>query len=184
MDAAAGAKAPPRAAAAIYEPPPLDVLPVMRLWVRGMLVGIALALTALFVVAALLNPYRDGPSWGYGEPRRMETHRQMGLPQCTFKHVTGLPCPSCGMTTSFALTVRGDPRAFQANCVGALLALTCLAAVPWCLASAWRQRTVFFRSVERVLIGMVIGLLSLMVLRWLVVLLVMWARGSTEPPGF
>jgi hypothetical protein len=161
------------------EPPPLDVLPVMGLWVRGALVGIALALTAVFVVAAALNPYRDD-----GEARRMETHRQMGLPECTFKQVTRLPCPSCGMTTSFALTVRADPRAFQANCVGALLALTCLAAVPWCLASAWRQRTVFFRSGERTLIGMVIGLLTLMVLRWAVVLLIMWARGSTEPPGF
>jgi hypothetical protein len=161
------------------ELPPLDVLPVMRLWVRGVLVGIALALAAVFVVAALLNPYRDD-----GEPRRLETHRQLGLPECTFKHYTGLPCPSCGMTTSFALAVRGDPRAFQANCVGAVLALAGLAAVPWCLASAWRQRTLFVRSAERVLIVLIMGLLGLMVLRWALVLLVMWGRGSTAPPGF
>ena len=82
---------------------PLDVLPVMSRWVRGTLVGIALALTALFTVAVCLNPYRHD-----GSARRMETHMQLGLPECTFKHVTGLPCPSCGMTTSFALTMRGD----------------------------------------------------------------------------
>ena len=93
-------------------------------WVRGMLVGIALGLTVLFAVAAWLNPYQKD-----GSARRMETHMQLGLPECTFKRVTGYPCPSCGMTTSFALTIRGDLlNGVQANCVGVVLALTLLAA--------------------------------------------------------
>ncbi len=141
---------------------PLDVLPVMTRWVRGTLVGIALGLTALFAVASYLNPYRSD-----GSARRMETHMQLGLPECTFKKVTKLPCPSCGMTTSFALTIRGDlTDAVQANSVGVLLALTLLAAIPWCIASVICRRTIFFQSAERALMVIVIGLLSLMLVRW------------------
>ena len=141
---------------------PLDVLPVMNRWVRGTLVGIALGLTALFAVAALLNPYRSD-----GSARRMETHMQLGLPECTFKRVTGLPCPSCGMTTSFALTMHGDfIDAVRANSVGVMLALTLLVAIPWCLFSALCRRTLFIRSAEHALMVMVIGLLSLMLVRW------------------
>ena len=101
----------------------------------------------------------------------METHMQLGLPECTFKHVTGLPCPSCGMTTSFALTMRGDLfDALRANSVGVLLALTLLAAIPWCLASAFSRRTLFVQSAERALMVMVVGLLGMMLVRWAVVI--------------
>jgi Protein of unknown function (DUF2752) len=154
---------------------PLDVLPVMSRWVRGTLVGIALGLTALFAVAAYLNPYQ-----GDGSARRMETHRQLGLPECTFKQVTGLPCPSCGMTTSFALTIRGDlSDAMRANSVGVMLALTLLAAIPWCIVSALCRRTIFFQSVERALIGIVVGLLSLMLVRWAILVgLKVWFKSD------
>ena len=128
--------------------------------------GIALGLTALFAVAAYLNPYR-----GDGSARRMETHRQLGLPECTFKEMTKLPCPSCGMTTSFALAMRGDlSDAVRANSVGVMLALALLAAIPWCIASALCRRTLFVQSAERVLMIFVIGLLSLMLVRWAVVI--------------
>lgn len=40
--------------------------------------------------------------------RDLGTHRQLGLPPCGFVTVTGLPCPTCGMTTAFAHTVRGQ----------------------------------------------------------------------------
>jgi hypothetical protein len=36
------------------------------------------------------------------------THTDMGFPACNFLNVTGIPCPSCGMTTSFAWFVRGN----------------------------------------------------------------------------
>ena len=160
------------------EPELLTARPVMAAWVRGALVGVALGLTALFAVAAYLNPYRSD-----GSPRRMETHMQLGLPECTFKHYTGLPCPSCGMTTSFALTIRGDLYdAVQANSVGVLLALVLLAAVPWCIASAVLQRTVFMRSFERTMMVMVLGLLTLMLLRWGLVLGLTYWLGV--PPRF
>jgi hypothetical protein len=154
---------------------PLDVLPVMNRWVRGTLLGIALGLTVLFAVAAYLNPYRSD-----GSARRMETHMQLGLPECTFKHVTGLPCPSCGMTTSFALTMRGDlSDAVRANSVGVVLALTLLAAIPWCIASVLFRRTLFVQSAERALMVFVIGLLSLMLVRWAVIVgLKVWFKSD------
>ena len=154
---------------------PLDVLPVMSRWVRGTLVGVALGLTALFAVAAYLNPYGSD-----GAARRMETHLQLGLPECTFKRVTGLPCPSCGMTTSFALMMHGDfSDAMRANSVGVMLALTLLAAIPWCLASALWRRTLFVLSAERALMVIVIGLLSLMLVRWAVIVgLKLWCKSD------
>lgn len=36
------------------------------------------------------------------------THRQLGLPPCGFLTVTGYPCPSCGLTTSFTHAARGE----------------------------------------------------------------------------
>jgi len=51
---------------------------------------------ALLLVARLLRPSADG----FG------THRQLGLPPCAFLHFTGIPCPSCGLTTSVAHAAR------------------------------------------------------------------------------
>src|SRR5580698_5646032 len=88
--------------------------PATAFWVRCALVIVACCLISVFVIAAWLNPYLAD-----GEARRLETHRQLGLPPCTFKDVTGLLCPSCGMTTSFSLLIHGDlPNSLRANWVG------------------------------------------------------------------
>ena len=151
-------------------------LPYLGAWVRAALLGLAAGLVAVFALAAFLDPYRDD-----GSPRTMETHRQLGLPPCTFRTVTGgLPCPSCGMTTSFALLMHGDPlNSFRANWVGTLLALFWLALIPWSVASAVLRRPLFVWSLERLLTWSVLVFLSLMLLRWAVVLGLTWwhARG-------
>jgi hypothetical protein len=153
----------------------LEVVPVLRPWVRGTLVGMALALIGVFAVAGWLQPYNDD-----GSPRQMATHRQMGLPPCTFYAKSGLPCPSCGMTTSFALLMHGDVgNSLRANAVGTMLAGFCLLLIPWCLASAVCQRTLFIRSMERSLTVVVLAFLSMMLLRWMLVLGWAWWMGTT-----
>ena len=78
----------------------------------GLLVaaGSAIVLT----VAARLTPAADG----------LGTHCQLGLPACGFLISTGLPCPTCGMTTAFAYMMHGMPvRAATAQPLGAMLCL-------------------------------------------------------------
>src|SRR5262249_50746612 len=112
-----------------------EALPVLHQGVRGALVGVVLGIVAVFVVAASLNPYG-----GEGRPRQMATPQRLGLPPCTFYDVTGLPCPSCGMTTSFAFLVRGDVKnSLRANWVGTLLAAFCVAFIPWALVGVARR---------------------------------------------
>jgi hypothetical protein len=129
-------------------------------------------MSVVFGVALSLDPYTSD-----GSPRRMETHRQLGLPPCTFYSVTGLPCPSCGMTTSFALLVRGDvANSARANVVGTLLAGFGLLLVPWCVVAATTGRTLFVRSLERAVTVVVLVFLGLMLLRWAVVIATGWWR--------
>ncbi len=141
--------------------------PVLRAWLRCLLVAIALGLCTVFGIAIYLNPYRED-----GEARSMETHRQLGLPECTFKELSGKPCPSCGMTTSFALLVRGDViSSLRANFVGTLLATVGLAFIPWALGSAWRARYFWIESLEWFLPRFIVLFLVLLLTRWAVVLL-------------
>lgn len=155
--------------------PPWDVPnPALGRSVRLCLVGLALGLVAVFAVAVWLKPYDDD-----GQPRQMETHRQLGLPPCTFYLTTGMPCPSCGMTTSFALLAHGDvENSLRANAVGTLLAVYCLALIPWAVVSAARARPLFARSLERVVTGTILVFLVLLLVRWAVVVGLAWAGGK------
>lgn len=149
----------------LEEAPDDEAPPLQFRWVRLLLVLIAAGWIAVFMVAIVLNPYRGGRVW------LEETHRQLGFPSCHFKEMAGLPCPSCGMTSSFALLVRGDlVNSLRANFAGTLLALIGLAYLPWCAASLWRGQWLFFRTIEPVLIGLVVLFVSVMLLRWLGVL--------------
>jgi hypothetical protein len=145
-------------------------VPIMRHWLRTLLVLMAVMLIAVFGIAMYLDPYAAD-----GSARQMETHRQLGLPPCTFKAVTGLPCPSCGMTTSFALLVRGDvANSLRANCIGTLLAVFCLLLIPYGLVSACRGRYVFSLSLDWLVPRCVVVFYVLMLVRWGVVLLLEW----------
>jgi len=158
---------------------PLDAIPVLGNWVRGVLLGLALGLVLVFGIAIWLDPY-DGD----GRPLTMETHRQLGLPPCTFYEKTGVPCPSCGMTTSFALLMHGDlGNSLRANWVGTLVAGFCLLFIPWGIACAVCRRILFIRSIEGTATILVIVLLVLMMLRWGFVLLQVWNSGKFHRPA-
>ena len=79
--------------------------------------------------------------WLEPSPAGFGTHRRLGLPPCTVRAVAGIPCPSCGMTTSFANVTRGRfAAAARANSGGLLLAVFCAAQIPWLAASLWTGR--------------------------------------------
>lgn len=81
----------------------------------GVVIAVA---TAILGIARYLRP----SARGFG------THEQLGLPACTFLTLTGIPCPSCGLTTSFAYAAHWhwldsfvtQPFGFLAFCLTAL----------------------------------------------------------------
>jgi hypothetical protein len=63
-------------------------------------------------------------AWLRPDPRGYGTHEQLKPGPCGMLIVTGYPCPTCGMTTAFACTVRGRwLRALWVQPAGFVLAL-------------------------------------------------------------
>jgi hypothetical protein len=137
--------------------------------VRAGLLAIAVVLAGIFAIAFWLNPYDSD-----GKPRTMATHTQLGMPPCNFVLLTGKPCPACGMTTSFALLVRGDISAsMRANWTGTLIAVLWALTMVWAIAGAIAGRTLFIPNgkgelVLTITVGVV---LVLMLARWGLVML-------------
>lgn len=147
---------------------PLPGSPRTVFILRLSLLLVAAGLAGVFAVAFWLNPY--GPD---GTPRVRGTHQQLGLPPCNFMALSGKPCPSCGMTTSFALLVRGDVEAsLRANWAGTILALVWAVTLVWALASAVWGRPLFVpRGYGELVLTTAVGLiLALMLTRWVIVL--------------
>jgi hypothetical protein len=141
----------------------------IRRGVRVMLLAIAAILTAVFVIAFRIHPYD-----AEGNPRTMATHTQIGMPPCNFVVLTGKPCPSCGMTTSFALLVRGDVvNSLKANWVGSTICVLWALTLVWAVASAAWGKMLFVppgrgELVFTIIVGAVV---FLMLARWGVLLL-------------
>jgi len=70
--------------------------PRRRLRLRGAVLAAAGGM--IILTAVRLRPHTSGSG----------THQQLGLPACSFQVRTGMPCPSCGMTTAFAATAHGQ----------------------------------------------------------------------------
>jgi len=94
---------------------------------RKSAIATALGILAVLILAAILTP----------DERGVGTHQQLGLPPCMTETVLGIPCPFCGMTTSFSHMAHGQvSQAITVQPAGALgfvlsaaLALGLLAAV-------------------------------------------------------
>jgi hypothetical protein len=143
----------------------LDALPVLTWWVRGALLTVVVGLVAVFAIAVWIDPYDQN-----GNVR--ETYdKDLGLPPCTFKYVTGQPCPSCGMTHSFVFLLHGNVvESLRWNSVGTMLAVFWLALIPWCLGSVICRRPLFVLTIERPLTWMIVVFMTLVLVRWLIVL--------------
>ena len=75
---------------------------------------ISAACLTVLIIAARLTPGAAG----------VATHTELGMQECQFLARTGIPCPSCGMTTSFSLFVRGKILgSFWVQPMGAVLAI-------------------------------------------------------------
>src|SRR4051794_23426087 len=119
----------------------------------------SLLLLCGFVVAACLEP----------DPRGYGTHEALGLPPCTFKELLGIPCPSCGMTTSVASFVRGRFfDAARANCGGFVLAILGLAQIPWCWASIYSKRLWAIERPAAALVWVLTVVCGTTVFQWLI----------------
>jgi hypothetical protein len=80
----------------IFTPPaPAPNIPLPGRLLCTVLAGACLA---VLLVGARLTPNGAGES----------THMQLGFIPCQFLERTGLPCPTCGMTTSFSWFARGN----------------------------------------------------------------------------
>lgn len=100
----------------------------------------ALGLLGIFAVAAILTP----------DTRGIGTHQQLGLPPCMTESILGVPCPFCGMTTSFTHMAHGQvldavivqPAGALGFVLAAVLALGCSTAVATGAApTKWREIT-------------------------------------------
>ncbi|MFV0443608.1 MAG: DUF2752 domain-containing protein [Planctomycetaceae bacterium] len=107
--------------------PPSDRGQPLSRGVRLVLVLWGLFLSGGFVVASRLEP----------DPRGYGTHQRLGLPECSFRSWFGIPCPSCGGTTAFALFVRGRwIESARANLSAFGAAILSAVLIPWSLYSS------------------------------------------------
>ncbi|MDP6602086.1 MAG: DUF2752 domain-containing protein, partial [Phycisphaerales bacterium] len=85
---------------------------------RGSALLVAAGAIAVLLAAFWMRPAVEG----------VGTHRQIGLPSCGWIAAADVPCPTCGMTTAFSHTVRGElPSAFVAQPFGLILAFATIA---------------------------------------------------------
>jgi len=120
-------------------------------------ISLALGLSGLLGVAAMLHPQADG----------LGTHQQLGLPPCTVRVLFGRPCPSCGMTTSWAHLVRGNvSEALRANVGGTLLGVLAMAGIPYLAGSAARGRWWGFEPTAAIVIYVSTAVVSITLLQW------------------
>jgi hypothetical protein len=124
---------------------------------RLLCVLLGVGLSALLGIATVLQP----------DPHHHGTHQQLGLPPCTFYYLFGVPCPTCGMTTSWAHLMRGEIlTSFRVNAGGAILGMLAILAVPWSLATAIRGRPIARLPRERLTGWFGVGILAVVLLQW------------------
>ena len=119
------------AAPTIYAPPTRPNR--ISVYSRLLAFTVSASSIALMTAAVRLRPSPDG----------IGTHRGMGFLPCNMLVTTGIPCPTCGMTTSFAWFFKGNLLAsFYVQPGGFLLALGTGVIALWALYEAVTGRPI------------------------------------------
>lgn len=78
------------------------------------------------------------------------THRQLGLPACWTMVSEGVPCPTCGLTTSITAAAHGDLVAsMRANVFGTMLSLALLSVAAAGIVQGVSGRNILARMFNR-----------------------------------
>jgi hypothetical protein len=127
--------------------------------VRWLLALLAAGMLATLALAGSLRP----------DPSGMGTHEQIpGFGPCTARVLWGIPCPVCGMTTSWSHAVKGQLLpALRASASGTLLALVALALSVWFLASAWRGAWRWIEPAPWPVTWVILAVMGLVLLEWM-----------------
>lgn len=145
-------------------PRPREVVSLGRRWPRALSFERAFWLVAAIAIWTVLGL----SVWLDPDPRGIGTHEQLGLPPCGFVQVfDGVPCPSCGFTTTYALAAHLRPvEALKNQPFGFALFLLTVAAAP---LSSWAaaRGVSLFEVTERWPWGRIfVGFLALWLLAW------------------
>jgi len=144
---------------------PVPASPLLPWFVRLLIATGGAGAIVLLCTAAWLRPNVEEVA--KGEFRKLGTHQGLGLPPCSFRTSFGFPCPSCGMTTSWAHTMRGQLfQAMEANIGGTLLAIASLVYGPYMLLSGIRGRWVFARFNEVYAAVIAVTILAITLVSW------------------
>jgi len=123
-------------------------------------------------------------AWLSPSPAGLGTHRQLGFPPCTLVAMTGYPCPTCGMTTAFAYTVRGRClSAIAAQPAGFALALTTMAAAGLSLSVVVTGRSLRLNWYRIRPVWITAALLGFILLGWAAKVSVGMIRGTLPVPA-
>jgi hypothetical protein len=95
----------------------------------------------IFIIGILLAGY------GWLGWNVISVHEQHSTPTvCLIKSVTGLPCPSCGITRSLTELVEGNIFAsLYTNPLGVFIAILLIVLPLWVVADYFRESDSFFR---------------------------------------
>lgn len=130
----------------------------------GLVGRVLLGLWSLFLAAGFATAVSLEP-----DARGFGTHQRLGLPPCSFRVMFGIPCPSCGMTTSFSNVIRGRfIDAARANVAGLMLAVVCLAMIPWSWRSVWTGRLWKIDNPDTALLWLLLAICGAALLQWAV----------------
>jgi len=124
---------------------------------RVLAAGVSVGCLAVLIVAAWLTPAAGG----------MGSHHQLGLRPCGFLERTGLPCGTCGMTTSFSHFADGNLLAsVYVQPFGAVAAVS-VAMAFWAAGYCATTGRPAYRLLHRLHTGWIAGIiLTLWIFAW------------------